>query len=112
MMKRFDPRGAEFLRMGRFSKDEQTCELWWSGSGIRMLLDCTRLEIEAEVADGEHSPWLAVTVDGAFHDYRFAVGSRRSWRGRINHFRFDPAQMDGLRVTIESIRLVPHERAP
>ena len=65
MMKRYDPRGAEFLRMGRFSKDEKACELWWSGSGIRMLLDCTRLEIEAEVADGEHTPWLAVTVDGA-----------------------------------------------
>ena len=65
MMKHYDPRGVEFLRMGRFSRDEKNCELWWSGSGIRMLLDCTRLEVEAEVADGEHTPWLALTVDGA-----------------------------------------------
>ena len=74
------------------------CQLFWAGPGRKV----------SEYA----SVSLAVTVDGAFHDYRFAVGSRRSWRGRINHFRFDPAQMAGLRVTIESIRLVPHERTP
>jgi hypothetical protein len=35
------------------------------------------------------------------------VGRNRAWRGRINHFRFDPAQVKGLRVTIASIRLAP-----
>jgi hypothetical protein len=50
---------------------------------------------------------LPVTVDGAFHDYRFPVGANRTWRGRINHFRLDPAQVAGLRVTIESVRLAP-----
>ena len=49
---------------------------------------------------------MPVNVDGAFHDCRFAVGKSRAWRGRINHFRFDPTQVKGLRVTIESVRLV------
>ena len=48
---------------------------------------------------------LPVTVDGAFHDYHFPVGANRIWRGQINYFRFDPTQVDGLRVTIESVRL-------
>ena len=69
------------------------CQLFWAGPGRKV----------AEVA----SAMLPVTVDGAFHDYRFPVGANRNWRGRINHFRFDPAQMPDLRVTIESVRLAP-----
>ena len=38
---------------------------------------------------------------------RASMGANRNWRGRINHFRFDPAQMPDLRVTIESVRLAP-----
>ncbi len=65
MMNRYDPRGAEFIRMGRFNPDETGCALWWSGSGVRTCFDGVRLEVEATVAAGEHTPWLAVTVDGA-----------------------------------------------
>ena len=61
-----------------------------------------------EIYTGAEGASLAVpvNVDGAFHDCRFAVGKSRAWRGRINHFRFDPTQVKGLRVTIESVRLV------
>ena len=65
MMKRYDPRGTEFLRMGRYNPDEDGCRLWWSGSGVRTRFEGVRLELEATAADGEHTPWLAVTVDGA-----------------------------------------------
>ena len=65
MMKRYDPRGAEFLRMGRYNPDEDGCRLWWSGSGVRTRFEGVRLELEATAADGEHTPWLAVTVDCA-----------------------------------------------
>lgn len=61
----FDPRGEGFLRMGRRDPGEAACALWWSGSGIRTVLDCTRLEIEADAPDDEFIPWIAVTVDGA-----------------------------------------------
>ena len=70
-----------------------SCQLFWAGPGRKVT----------EVS----SVTLPVTVDGAFHDYRLPVGTNRNWRGRINHFRFDPTQADGLRVTIESVRLVP-----
>jgi len=66
MLTCYDPRDEQrFLRMGRFDPAEQTCALWWSGSGLRTQIDCSRLELEAEVAEAEHTPWLAVTVDGA-----------------------------------------------
>jgi len=67
------------------------CQLFWAGPGRKV----------AEVS----SVTLPVKVDGAFHDYRLPVGTNRNWRGRINHFRFDPAQVPGLRVTIESVKL-------
>lgn len=66
MLTCYDPRDERrFLRMGRFASAEQACALWWSGSGLRTRIDGTRLELEAEVAEGEHTPWLAVAVDGA-----------------------------------------------
>ncbi|MBR5429721.1 MAG: HAD family hydrolase [Firmicutes bacterium] len=63
-MKRYDPRGAAFTRLGRFNPDEGECRLWWSGSGLRTRFDGARLQLEATVAEGEHTPWLAVTTDG------------------------------------------------
>ena len=64
-MRRFDPRGSACLRLGRFNPNEAGCDLWWSGSGVRTAFDGRRLELEATVADDEHTPFLAVTVDGA-----------------------------------------------
>ena len=64
-MKRFDPRGEAFLRMGRYDRKEENCSLWWSGSGVRTRAACTSLEIEAESTAREHAPWLAVTAEGA-----------------------------------------------
>ncbi len=64
-MHTYDPRGPQFLREGRYDPGETACELWWSGSGIRTVLDCTRLQLEAEAAEGEFTPWLSVVVDGA-----------------------------------------------
>ena len=64
-MTRYDPRGAACLRLGRFNPDEAGCDLWWSGSGVRTRFDGRRLEAEFTVADDEHTPFAAVTVDGA-----------------------------------------------
>ena len=62
----YNPKDVKrFLRMGRFAPAEQACSLWWSGSGFRTRIDCTRLEVEIEVAESEHMPWLAIAVDGA-----------------------------------------------
>ena len=69
------------------------CQLFWAGPGRK---------------ESEHaSVSLPVVTDGAFHDYRFPVGPKRAWRGRINYFRFDPTQVPGLRVTIESVKMMP-----
>ncbi len=65
MMKAYDPRGAAFARLGRFDPGEEACCLWWSGSGVRVRLDGSRLLVEADVHESDHKPWLAVTVDGA-----------------------------------------------
>ena len=66
MLTGYNPKDERrFLRMGRYDPEEQACALWWSGSGFRTRIDCTRLELEAEVAEGGHMPWLAVAVDGA-----------------------------------------------
>ena len=76
-MKCYDSRGTAFLRMGRSDPRESACELWWSGSGIRTRIACARLEIEAEAPDGDHLPWLAVTVDGE-PVARFALAAGRN----------------------------------
>ncbi len=65
MMKKYDPRGPEFTRLGRYDPREEACSLWWSGSGVRVRMDGSRLLVEADVPESEHTPWLAVTVDGA-----------------------------------------------
>ena len=65
MMERYGLPGPAFARVGRFAADEAGCALWWSGSGIRTRIECTRLEVEASAGDDEFIPWLAVTVDGA-----------------------------------------------
>ena len=61
----YDPCGANFLRMGRHDPAETRCHLWWSGSGIRMNIDCTALEVEAESTAKDHAQWLGVMIDGA-----------------------------------------------
>lgn len=66
MLNGYDPRDEQlFLRMGRFDPAEAACALWWSGSGLRTIVDCTRLEVEVEAPEGGQAPWLAVAVDGA-----------------------------------------------
>lgn len=64
-LKRYDPCGEHFLRVGRHENAEKACCLWWSGSGIRMEIACTCLEIEAENPCPDHAPWMGVLVDGA-----------------------------------------------
>ena len=64
-MKSFHPCGDRFLRMGRHDPAEDVCHLWWSGSGLRMNIACTTLEVEAESSAYDHAPWLGVMVDGA-----------------------------------------------
>lgn len=66
MMNRYDPLDGGFLRLGRRDAGEQVCRLWWSGSGVRTKVCCDRLEAEFAVPEADtHTPWVAVTVDGA-----------------------------------------------
>ena len=64
-LKAYNPCGTQFLRMGRHDPKEEVCHLWWSGSGIRMNIACTALEVEAESTAHDHAPWLGVMIDGA-----------------------------------------------
>ena len=77
-----------------------------SSVGSTLLVNAGTLELSGTLGPAGASLAVPVNVDGAFHDYRLAVGANRAWRGRINHFRFDPAQVKGLRVTIESVKMV------
>ena len=63
--KRYDPCGPHFLRVGRHDPAEKECCLWWSGSGVRMEIACTCLEIEMESPCTTHAPWIGVLMDGA-----------------------------------------------
>ncbi len=69
-----------------------SCQLFWSGPGRK--------------ASEATSTSLSVKTDGEFHDYILPVGKNRAWRGRVDNLRFDPTQASGLRVTIESVRLI------
>ena len=62
-IKRYDPR--TFLQLGRHKNNEEDCQLWWSGSGVRLHAACTFLTVEAESFCTEHAVWLGVLADGA-----------------------------------------------
>ena len=79
----------------RVEQASGSAQLFWAGPGAtaREAASCR----------------LPLATDDAFHDYRFPVSGNRLWRGRINHFRFDPCGSTGAKVTIESIRLEKQE---
>lgn len=57
-----DPR---FTILGRHDPKETETQLWWSGSGVRFLLDCTCLTAEITSRHTAHAAWLGVMVDGS-----------------------------------------------
>lgn len=61
----YNPCAEPFQRMGRHDPGEAVCQLWWSGSGVRVNIACRYLEVEAESKSHDHAPWLAVIIDGA-----------------------------------------------
>ncbi len=57
-----DPR---FLPLGRHDPKEEHAGLWWSGSGVRVLLACKTLEADITSSARDHAPWIGVLLDGA-----------------------------------------------
>ncbi len=63
-MKRYDPMDPRFSRTGRQRAEADRMEMWWSGSGLRMRVNCTRIEVEAESSAARHAQFLGVMIDG------------------------------------------------
>ena len=57
-----DPR---FLPLGRHDPEEERSSLWWSGSGVRVKLACTKLEADITSTARDHAAWIGVLMDGA-----------------------------------------------
>lgn len=123
MMKRYDPSGAAFARLGRFDPGEEACSLWWSGSGVRARLDGARLQIEADVPESDHTPWLAVTVDGApaarfalrpgLHRYDALGGMEAGIAHEVAILRdTQPTDVDGGPLVLKAIYTDGTPRAP
>ncbi|MBR5109502.1 MAG: hypothetical protein IK099_04845 [Clostridia bacterium] len=64
-MQRYALPDARFLTVGRHDPKEERQNLWWSGSGVRVRLACTRLDVEVASTAADHAQWLGVLVDGA-----------------------------------------------
>lgn len=80
------------VRMKASGAKGLAAQLFWAGVGGK-----------AHESASVHRDLFA---DGAFHDYMFPVSRSPEWRARVNHFRFDPCSVPGVKFTIESIRLV------
>ena len=57
-----DPR---FLPLGRHDPEETKAHLWWSGSGVRVKMNCSRLDAEITSTCSVHAAWAGVLMDGA-----------------------------------------------
>lgn len=79
------------VRMKVEGGGETSAQLFWSGPQ-------TQVREQASVS-------RKITADGAFRDVEFPLSGCRAWRGRVSHFRFDPANSLGLKVVVQSIRL-------
>ena len=64
-MQRFDLPDARFFPIGRRDPNETRQHLWWSGSGVRVKLACTRVDVEVTCTSADHAQWLGVLMDGA-----------------------------------------------
>lgn len=79
------------VRMKVEGGGETSAQLFWSGPQ-------TQVREQASVS-------RKITADGAIRDVEFPLSGCRAWRGRVSHFRFDPANSLGLKVVVQSIRL-------
>ncbi len=80
------------VRMKASGGGETAAQLFWSGP-------------QTHVRESASVSWK-VAADGAFRDVEFPVSGCRAWRGRVNHFRFDPTTRPDMDVVVQSIRLV------
>ena len=64
-MQRYDLPDARFFPIGRRDPKETRQHLWWSGSGVRVKLACTRVDVEVTSTSADHAQWLGVLMDGA-----------------------------------------------
>jgi len=83
--------GTVEIRMKVTGPKGMTAQLFWAYPGS-VVAEKTSLS-------------LPVRADGAMHSYVFGVGRAETWRGRVNHFRFDPVNARGAKVVIESIEI-------
>ena len=64
-MQRYLLPDSRFFPIGRHDPREKQANLWWSGSGVRVKLSCTRIDAEVTSTSTDHAQWLGVLVDGA-----------------------------------------------
>ncbi|MDD2600978.1 MAG: glycoside hydrolase family 99-like domain-containing protein [Kiritimatiellae bacterium] len=85
----------------------------FSGMVVRMKLpasvggNCQLFWSSGATPTETTSQSLPLVADGQFHDYAFDLAKARAWRGRVSYLRFDPCNVAGVPVVIDSITLVP-----
>ena len=63
-MHRYSLPDERFMPLGRHDPDETASQLWWSGSGVRTLISCTKMEAEITSTASGHAAWAGVLMDG------------------------------------------------
>ena len=79
------------VTMAVMGPENMVAQLFWAAPGCQ---PCERT-----------SATCRLVADGKMRTYVFKVATSSDWHGRVNHFRFDPCNMSGVKITIESIRL-------
>lgn len=64
-MQRYSLPDVRFLPLGRHDPKEEKAFLWWSGSGVRTEIACTRMEAEITSTAKDHAAWAGMVMDGA-----------------------------------------------
>ncbi len=78
------------MRVENLEKDDQA-QLFWAGA-TSPISEANSLRFD-------------LIDDGQYHTYVLPVGDNPRWRGRLQSFRFDPCSAEGVRVSIQQVRL-------
>ena len=78
------------MRVENLQKDDQA-QLFWAG-------------VTSPISE-VNSVRFDLVNDGQYHTYVLPVGDNPRWRGRLQSLRFDPCGAEGVRVSIEQVRL-------
>ena len=125
-MQRYSLPDPRFLPLGRHDPEENKTSLWWSGSGVRVKIACTKIEADITSTARDHAPWIGVMMDGApvarlplmpgTHRYALLVGLDKGFSHEVSILRdsqpsYDedgPVYLEAIYTDGEPIR--PQER--